>query len=222
MTHDPWSLHAALSCPACHVTGKVVRFEREDGGYQCCDDEHIDDVDPYVCVECGQTWADTGVVGDVKDYRVQYMRKVEGRPYEPPKPKEPEFPAPKPIDYSAFDAVLKEYYRQAAQGPTIKDLVERAKSIAEWHKPAIPFHRSSAAWNFQSVYDRQRSKVLPTGDIVTDLGGIIQISGSVAWGQDDMPWTSVLVDDSGGRTILVNYRTKQYHWNLATDEVTEK
>jgi hypothetical protein len=82
MTHDPWELHSALSCPACHVTGKVVRFEREDGGYQCCDDEHIDDVDPYVCVECGQTWADTGVVGDVKDYRVAYGRLIEGRPYE--------------------------------------------------------------------------------------------------------------------------------------------
>lgn len=107
MTHDPWSMHAALSCPSCHVVGKVVRFEREDGGHDCCDDERLDDVDPYTCCECGQTWADTGQVGDVKEYRVAYSRLVEGRPYEPPKPKEP---VKSKVDISAFDGMLKGLY----------------------------------------------------------------------------------------------------------------
>ncbi len=104
MTHDPWNHFPDLSCPECHVLGKVVR---------CEDDEWSDDVEPYVCVDCGHAFADVGMVGDLKQYRTEYMRMVEGRPYEPPKPKEPEFPAPKPIDYSAYDSVLKEYYRAA-------------------------------------------------------------------------------------------------------------
>jgi hypothetical protein len=88
MTHDPWSLHASLSCPACHVTGKVVQNEAEA----------YDEFEaPFVCCECGQAWRDAGMMGDdsLRECRVNMMRLVEGRPYEPPKPKEP---APTKID----------------------------------------------------------------------------------------------------------------------------
>lgn len=139
MTSDPWSLHAALACPSCHVVGKVVRFEREDGGYDCCDDEHLDDVDPYTCCECGQTWADTGQVGDVKEYRVQYMRLVEGRPYEPPKPKEAD-PNAKKVDFSAYDSVLRDYYA--------KEIDALEASAKAWEdkivKLAAQYHRNLA------------------------------------------------------------------------------
>jgi hypothetical protein len=143
MTRDPWSLHTSLSCPACHVTGRVVRFEREDGGYQCCDDEHLDDVDPYVCVECGQTWADTGVVGDVKDYRVAYGRLIEGRPYEPPKPKEAAASGRLgKLDLSAFDKMLADRWRK-----DIEELAARPPlDFSKLKKSAHTYALSKDTW----------------------------------------------------------------------------
>lgn len=171
MTTDPYKHHAELSCPCCHVKGKVITNSADGIEFDqgCYSDE------PYVCCDCGASWLDSGTFCDdaLKEYRVNLMRLVEGRPYEPPKPK-PSHPSK--LDFGAFDKMLAD----------------------------------------------ARRKTLPTGDIVTDLGGSIQISGSAAWGADDIPWTSVIVDDSGGHTICCHYRTKRFYWNLATDEVTEK
>ena len=87
---DPYHIFPDLSCPSCRVVGKVIRFEREDGGWHCgCDDgDHVDDIDPYTCVECGYQFAHMGVESgaELKRLRVEWMRVYEGRPYEPPKP----------------------------------------------------------------------------------------------------------------------------------------
>jgi hypothetical protein len=205
MTHDPWQLFASLSCPACHVTGKVVQDEGE---------AYDEFESPFVCCACGQAWRDAGVVGDVKDYRVQYMRMVEGRPYEPPKPKEA---VPTKVDLSAYDGVLKDYYQRPSSGPTVLDLVNRAKAVAEsWHKPAEAYvfkstdgapvwHSAQSAGNALSMDTwklpdgaqptTMRSKVLPTGDIVTDLGGSATIQFK---DNSDPPWTSWLFDADTG------------------------
>jgi hypothetical protein len=120
MTADPWSLFPSLSCPACHATGKVVREEDDDNE------------PPFMCCECGQLWKDDGVCADhwLKEARVAYGRLVEGRPYEAPPPK-PHDPDAKHIDASAYDSVLKDYYQRPASGPSIGDLGNRAKVIAE-------------------------------------------------------------------------------------------
>lgn len=126
MTHDPWTLHAALSCPSCHVTGKVV---------QCADDAWDDarDSEPLTCVDCGAQWVDIGVVGDVKDYRVQYMRMVEGRPYEPPKPPEPKKATPHPFGKMLAEAWAKDIERRCNQPASpLFDLSKLKKTSAPW------------------------------------------------------------------------------------------
>jgi len=112
MTHDPWSLHRDLSCPACHVTGKVVS-EETDCSCNCddyCSGEHGTH-EEYCCVDCGQTWQDLGTISDawLKERRIQYGRLIEGRPYEPPKP-EPRGTKAKGIDVSWMDRLLKDVY----------------------------------------------------------------------------------------------------------------
>lgn len=95
---DPWSIHPDLSCPTCHVVGKVIsRTPDDDENYQ-------------ICVECGMTWLEGPCVrpGDIKEMRLHWSRLHEGRPYEPPKH---EFePVKIKIDWSEYDRLLKEIY----------------------------------------------------------------------------------------------------------------
>lgn len=207
MTTNPYKHHAELSCPCCHVKGKVITNSADGVEFDqgCFTDE------PYVCCECGASWLDAGTFCDdaLKEYRVNLMRLIEGRPYEPPK-----------VDLGAYDSVLKDYYR--AEDDAF------AKSRAAFDEFTAKFKvlltsNVSAERRGQllaSTWAMPRSKTLPTGDVVTDMGGsaTIQFKDS-----SDPPWTSFLYDsDSGARVICIGYRTKQYHWNLATDEVTEK
>jgi hypothetical protein len=101
VTHDPWSKHDSLACPACHVTGKVVQ------------NDDYDAEPPFICCECGSSWIDTGSYADesLKECRVNLMRLVEGRPYEPPKPKEPG-PDARKLDLTAFDGLLADAWRE--------------------------------------------------------------------------------------------------------------
>jgi hypothetical protein len=123
---DPWTLHSELSCPSCHVKGKVVTNEADEDN-----DYYQGHEAPYVCVDCGASWLDHGTMADVKDYRVHWARLVEGRPYEPPKPVEPVLVA-SPGSTSAefaktYEAALREHYKaDAAMWRTV------SKDWAQW------------------------------------------------------------------------------------------
>lgn len=105
VTHDPFKIHRELSCPCCHVKGQVVTNEADGVEFDqgCFADE------PFVCCSCGASWLDAGTFCDdaLKEYRVAFSRVSEGRPYEPPKPKEP---VKSKLDFSAYDSVLRDHY----------------------------------------------------------------------------------------------------------------
>jgi hypothetical protein len=136
VTHDPWTLHASLSCPACHVIGKVVTCEDYDAE------------PPFVCCDCGSSWVDTGSYADesLKECRTNMMRLVEGMPYEAPRPKEPEPVAPA-LDLSKLKKTSSAWppfviaTGYVATAPS--DSVGYALSMDTWHMPAdIPLSPS--------------------------------------------------------------------------------
>jgi hypothetical protein len=45
---DPWTLHSELSCPSCHVKGKVVTNSADEDN-----DYYQGHEAPYTCVDCG-------------------------------------------------------------------------------------------------------------------------------------------------------------------------
>jgi hypothetical protein len=108
MTCDSWSLHRDLSCPECHVLGKVIsRTPDDDENYK-------------VCVECGMTWMDGSCVrpDDIKEMRLHWSRLDEGRPYE--EPEHFEAVGKTPFDLSFMEQMLKDYYgpHRDTLGPT--------------------------------------------------------------------------------------------------------
>ena len=102
MSHDPFKLCSDVTCPHCGVKGRLVS-EQETRYF---DDEH-DDFELLTCVECGGLHESHGFSGDehLKAIRIQYGRLIEGRPYDPPKPKEVAKP-------SATTVALNEMYKQ--------------------------------------------------------------------------------------------------------------
>lgn len=222
MTTDPYKHHAELSCPCCHVKGKVITNSADGVEFDqgCFTDE------PFVCCECGSSWLDSGTFVDdaLKEYRVNLMRLVEGRPYEPPKPKPSE---PSKLDLSAFDKMLADAWR--------KDIEERAK------RPPLDLSKLTKAGALDVLLTSNvsaerrghllastwamRSNTLPTGDTVTSMGGG---NATVSCRTSDVPWIAHMYDvDGDGRqsdSLLLTYpgSGRRYVWNLATDEVTEK
>jgi hypothetical protein len=154
MTADPWSLHRDLSCPKCHVLGKVVRFEREDGGYQCgCDEgDHVEDVDPFTCVECGHGWIESMALRpeDIKEARVNWSRLVEGRPYEPPAPPKPDQNQKSP-DLSFMEQMLKDHYgpHRDTLGPLQFASVRKAGNEPGEYSIAVPVSATGISSSFE-------------------------------------------------------------------------
>ena len=175
MTHDPYKLCSDVTCPHCGVKGRLVS-EQETRYF----DDESEDFELLTCVECGGLHESHGFSGDehLKVMRIQFGRLIEGRPYEPPKPKERD-PNAKPMDLGAYDSVLKDVY--ANEGSLLErsrawaslvttmpgysdrvsfkdvDLATEPTSFTVANctvSPVIPLTRSNAAWNFTEWAER--------------------------------------------------------------------